>query len=210
MKNIASHPCGRGVSIRKPTSQHSTFTHPPLSSNQSINMLFPVMMGKSIWEVSSPLSPSLLLHFSESLKGPVVKVESIFKDCSGCDWMRRLMKLDKHTQKNVLHRRPTDGVWLLFLTNLTYRQKKKMASDWPKINWSLLLYKKKTKIKQNKKVILMVAYKILKHLSCASLCWHSSGMFVLSVSKHLLTQNPQKSSFLHYILFRGSHLNAAP
>lgn len=128
-----------GLNLQTPHHAWATLTlHPPLSSpaphKQSINMLFQVMMGKSIWEFSPPrstpslLTPLLLLHFSECLKGQVVRVESIFKDCAGRDWMRRLMKQDKH-KKNVQHGRLVDAVSLLFLTNLA--RHKKGFQDWP-------------------------------------------------------------------------------
>ena len=79
-----------------------TFT-PPLPYKQSINMLFQVMMGKSIWEGFFPppppsTEPSLASPATFLRVPPRTRCESgkYFKDCSGCDWMWRLMKLDKH------------------------------------------------------------------------------------------------------------------
>lgn len=106
-----------------PTSHHSsvTFTlHPPLPYKQSINMLFQVMMGKSIRVFFSTPFLSLLVHFSECLQGPVVKVESIFKDCCGCDWVRRLMKLDI---RNAFAQESNGCCLILFLTNFTHHKK---------------------------------------------------------------------------------------
>lgn len=92
-----------------PTSCYSPVTLTPFSHKQSINMLFQLMMGKSMWEFSPPCSTRTSLplqHFSGCLWGPLVSVENIFKDGGGCDWMERLM-----TNKNMYRNR---RMWMLF------------------------------------------------------------------------------------------------
>lgn len=78
----------------------------------------------------SLLTPPLLLHFSECLKGPVVKMESVFKDCSGCDWMGRLMKLDRH--KKCVAQETNGGCRTVFCDESDSPQKR--PHDW----WWLL------------------------------------------------------------------------
>lgn len=86
-------------------------------------MLFEVMMGKSIFfssSVSSTKSSLSLLSCCESGMD--------FKDCCGRDWMRRLMKLDKHIKCVALE---ASGypliVFFFFLLNLTHHNKALLA-----------------------------------------------------------------------------------
>lgn len=102
MKRFVFRPCSRRVSI--PTSQQSyekkilhhtipqrpsPFT-PPLPYKQSINMLFQVMMGKSICEFSAPRSaePPLSSSPATFLRAPRRTGCESVKYFQGLLWMR--------------------------------------------------------------------------------------------------------------------------
>lgn len=103
-------------------------------------MLFQLMMGKSMWEFSSPCTtrPSHSSSPAKFLRTPLRTSCESGKYFLGLSWMRLNGKIDdKHkkqkVKKNVWDRR----LWmLLFLMDLTKR-----SSIFIMFNWSLSLYK---------------------------------------------------------------------
>lgn len=146
--------------------------------------------GKINLRVSTPRSttPPLLLHFSAGLRGAVVKLERIFKDRSGCDWMGWLMKLDKH-KKYVAQE--TNGCYLTFISDKTHSLQRR-PQDWP---W-LIHHRRFTRRRRQKCRFGRCLQNLGIHLSSAYLCRATRGIFVISDAL-LIQDTNEMRSYLH-------------
>lgn len=124
---------------------HSTIPlpSPPLLYKQSINMLFQLMMGKSMWEFSPPCStrPSHSSSPATFLRMPLRTSCESGKYFQGLSWMWLNGKInDKHKKEKMLNKCMAQEI-VDAVFPMTSDGSDKRSSGVKVINWSLSLYK---------------------------------------------------------------------